>query len=43
MEHALGAAQLYCHQALEDSFSIAGGQRIPHRSADFSDYFEGTP
>jgi hydroxymethylpyrimidine/phosphomethylpyrimidine kinase len=43
MEHALGAAQLYCHQALEDSFSIAGGQRIPHRSADFSDYSKGTP
>lgn len=33
MEQALGAAQAYCHQALEDSFSIASGQRIPLRSS----------
>ena len=32
MEQALGTAQQYCHKALEDSFSIAGGQRIPLRS-----------
>lgn len=43
MEHALGAAQFFCHQALEDSFSIASGQRIPLRSAPFTDYLETTP
>jgi hydroxymethylpyrimidine/phosphomethylpyrimidine kinase len=43
MEHALGAAQLYCQQALEDSFSIASGQRIPLRSAEFCDYLRGNP
>jgi hydroxymethylpyrimidine/phosphomethylpyrimidine kinase len=32
METALDAAQEYCHHALADSFSIAGGQRIPLRS-----------
>lgn len=32
MEEALGSAQEYCHQALVDAFSIAGGQRIPLRS-----------
>jgi hydroxymethylpyrimidine/phosphomethylpyrimidine kinase len=32
MEQALDAAQAYCHQALEDAFSIASGQRIPLRS-----------
>ena len=32
MEQALGAAQEYCHRALEGAFSIAGGQRIPLRS-----------
>lgn len=31
MEQALGTAQQYCHQALEASFSIASGQRIPLR------------
>ena len=31
MEQALGIAQQYCHRALEESFSIAGGQRIPLR------------
>ena len=43
MEQALGTAQIFCHQALEDSFSIAGGQRIPRRSAQFSGYSERTP
>jgi hydroxymethylpyrimidine/phosphomethylpyrimidine kinase len=43
MEHALGAAQLFCHQALDDSFSIASGQRIPLRLAQFTDYLERTP
>lgn len=32
MEQALGAAQEYCHRALEGAFSIAAGQRIPLRS-----------
>ena len=32
MEQALDAAQVFCHQALEQSFSIADGQRIPYRS-----------
>jgi hydroxymethylpyrimidine/phosphomethylpyrimidine kinase len=32
MQHALYAAQHYCHQALEDAFSIADGQRIPQRA-----------
>jgi hydroxymethylpyrimidine/phosphomethylpyrimidine kinase len=32
MEQALGVAQQYCHQALAESFCIAGGQRIPMRS-----------
>jgi hydroxymethylpyrimidine/phosphomethylpyrimidine kinase len=31
MEHALYTAQQYCHRALEASFSIAQGQRIPQR------------
>jgi hydroxymethylpyrimidine/phosphomethylpyrimidine kinase len=43
MEQALGAAQLFCHRALEESFSIASGQRIPLRSAPFNDYLETTP
>jgi hydroxymethylpyrimidine/phosphomethylpyrimidine kinase len=29
---ALGAAQYYCHRALEEAFSIAAGQRIPQRA-----------
>ena len=32
MQQALGTAQQYCHQALEDAFSIADGQRIPQRA-----------
>ena len=32
MEQALDAAQAFCHQALQESFAIADGQRIPHRS-----------
>jgi hydroxymethylpyrimidine/phosphomethylpyrimidine kinase len=32
MEHALYTAQQYCHRALEESFSIAPGQRIPQRA-----------
>jgi hydroxymethylpyrimidine/phosphomethylpyrimidine kinase len=42
MEQALGAAQQYCHQALADSFSIAGGQRIPLRAFS-TNTLEGTP
>jgi hydroxymethylpyrimidine/phosphomethylpyrimidine kinase len=32
MEQALDTAQAFCHQALQQSFSIADGQRIPYRS-----------
>lgn len=32
MEQALDTAQRFCHQALEASFAIADGQRIPLRS-----------
>jgi hydroxymethylpyrimidine/phosphomethylpyrimidine kinase len=32
MEDALYTAQQYCHRALEESFSIAHGQRIPQRA-----------
>ena len=32
MEQALDAAQSFCQQALEQSFAIADGQRIPNRS-----------
>lgn len=32
MEQALDSAQAFCHQALQESFAIADGQRIPHRS-----------
>jgi hydroxymethylpyrimidine/phosphomethylpyrimidine kinase len=42
MEQALGAAQQYCHQALAESFSIAGGQRIPLRTQS-TNTLEGTP
>ena len=42
MEQALAAAQQYCHQALEESFSIAGGQRIPLRSQS-TFKFQGAP
>jgi hydroxymethylpyrimidine/phosphomethylpyrimidine kinase len=42
MEQALGTAQQYCHQALEESFSIAGGQRIPMRS-DSTFTLQGAP
>jgi hydroxymethylpyrimidine/phosphomethylpyrimidine kinase len=42
MEQALGTAQQYCHQALEESFSIAGGQRIPLRSPTTFN-FQGAP
>ena len=31
VEAALDAAQLFCHRALEKSYAIAGGQRIPDR------------
>jgi hydroxymethylpyrimidine/phosphomethylpyrimidine kinase len=43
MEQALDTAQLYCHQALEDSFSIASGQRIPLRSSNTANTLQGTP
>lgn len=43
MKYALGAAQLFCHEALQEAFSIADGQRIPHRSANFCDYFKEAP
>jgi hydroxymethylpyrimidine/phosphomethylpyrimidine kinase len=42
MEVALGTAQLYCHQALDDAFSIAAGQRIPLRAAKFNGSSERT-
>lgn len=32
MQQALDAAQHYCHQALQQSFAIAAGQRIPQRT-----------
>ena len=32
MEEALDTAQQFCHHALEQSFAIADGQRIPYRS-----------
>ena len=32
MEDALDTAQQFCHHALEQSFAIAEGQRIPYRS-----------
>lgn len=31
LEQALATGQQYCHQALEQSYSIAAGQRIPQR------------
>lgn len=36
MEQALDAAQVFCQQALETSFSIAEGQRIPNRTPTWS-------
>jgi hydroxymethylpyrimidine/phosphomethylpyrimidine kinase len=39
---ALGAAQQYCHRALEDAFSIAPGQRIPQRASP-TNILQGTP
>jgi hypothetical protein len=35
-------AQQYCHQALEDAFSIADGQRIPQRAGS-TNTLQGTP
>ena len=32
MEQGLDTAQAFCHQALQESFAIADGQRIPFRS-----------
>ena len=32
MEQALDSAQKFCHRALQESFAIADGQRIPFRS-----------
>jgi hydroxymethylpyrimidine/phosphomethylpyrimidine kinase len=42
MEQALYTAQQYCHQALEDAFSIADGQRIPQRARS-TNTLQGTP
>jgi hydroxymethylpyrimidine/phosphomethylpyrimidine kinase len=42
MEQALVTAQHYCHHALEESFSIAGGQRIPLRFPSTFN-FQGAP
>jgi hydroxymethylpyrimidine/phosphomethylpyrimidine kinase len=42
MERALYTAQQYCHQALEDAFSIAYGQRIPQRARS-TNTLQGTP
>lgn len=40
IEQALVTAQQYCHRALEESFVIAGGQRIPLRTHSI---FQGNP
>lgn len=45
MQQALYGAQQYCHQTLEDAFSIAAGQRIPQRALSIQTYkglHEGT-
>jgi hydroxymethylpyrimidine/phosphomethylpyrimidine kinase len=42
MQQALCTAQQYCHQALEDAFSIANGQRIPQRAGS-TNTLQGTP
>jgi hydroxymethylpyrimidine/phosphomethylpyrimidine kinase len=42
MQQALCTAQQYCHQALEDAFSIADGQRIPQRARS-TNTLQGTP
>jgi hydroxymethylpyrimidine/phosphomethylpyrimidine kinase len=42
MQQALCTAQQYCHQALEDAFSIADGQRIPQRAGSINT-LQGTP
>jgi hydroxymethylpyrimidine/phosphomethylpyrimidine kinase len=42
LEQALHRAQHYCHQALEDAFPIAAGQRIPQRASP-TNILQGTP